>query len=111
MRDRPPYKPPIKTADVRVACRLSGPWLRDVFLLRDGRGQTFVRIDGEVYDRGSWVNLPLTQVEVEELYRAIQEAEWGMRDGMQAREADAYPPAEVKGDDGLPKFVYRGYPR
>ena len=68
---RRPYTTEPKSISVRVA----GPWLHDVQLIRDPAGRTFVRVDGEVYNRGAWVNLSLSGGEVEQLYRATQEAE------------------------------------
>jgi hypothetical protein len=50
-----------------------GCWMRDVVLIRDTAG-TRLRIDGEVYDLGAWMNLPLSQSEVEAIFRAIAAA-------------------------------------
>ena len=65
------FTPAPKTKTVRV----DGPWLHDVYLIRDPAGRMLVRIDRKEYEYGGWFNLPLTGGELEALYQAILRAE------------------------------------
>jgi hypothetical protein len=70
-----PYTPDRKQREVPLDVGDLAPGLFHQLSLVENSSGRFVKIDGDVYGLGDWLNLPLSQDEVEVIFDALVRAE------------------------------------